>query len=79
MDDMAKIVVTAAAAGLVPSIGGFIAMKVEHAAFKQTLKEHDRRLEANEDTIARIDQNTQKTAIAVAQIKGALNIKDGHG
>lgn len=79
MDDMTKIIGAAVAAGLVPSVGGFIAMKVEHAAFKQTLKEHDRRLEANEDTIARIDQNTQKTALHVAQIKGALNIKDGHG
>lgn len=74
MDDIAKVI----AAAIVPSVGGFIAMKVEHAAFKQTLKEHDRRLEANEKTISRIDQNTQSTAVSVAQIKGHLGIKDSH-
>ena len=79
MDDMTKIIGAAVAAGLAPSVGGFIAMKVEHAAFKQTLAEHDRRLEANEKTISRIDQNTQSTAVSVAQIKGHLGIKDSHG
>lgn len=75
MDDVVKLAVAAISGGVVSGIGATISMKVDQAGIKQTLLDHERRLQGHEQCTARIDQSLQQVREDLAKIKGALGVE----
>lgn len=75
MEDLVKLAGAAITGGIVSGIGATISMKVDQAGIKQTLLDHERRLQTHEQCTTRIEQSLQQVREDLAKIKGALGVE----